>query len=200
MARQKSYHHGDLRQALLENGLSLLEEGGIEALSLRKIAARVGVSHAAPEHHFKTVRDLMSAMSAEGFKLFGQAMREAMARAETDQKSQFRAAFEGYLAFATKRPHLFRLMFSSDRLDWCQVTLLDESKDARDVLSEISLPVARRLGLDTPEGRLWVEELVWSQVHGRAHLMIDGKISSPGHHAVSAPAIGPDFAALIFPD
>lgn len=177
MARQKkSYHHGDLRQALLSEGSAMLEESGLEGLSLRKLAVRVGVSHAAPEHHFPTLKALLTAIAAEGFARFGAAMRKGMAEAADDAVSQLRGASRGYLAFATAQPHLFRLMFNANLLDWSDPRLGECGASARGVLTEICLPVARARGLDTVEGRAAVEHLVWSQIHGSAHLVIDGKV------------------------
>lgn len=199
MARQKSYHHGDLRQALIDNGIDMLEEYGLEGLTLRKLAARVGVSHAAPEHHFPTLRHLLTAFATEGFRLFGASMRSAMAQAPDDPAEQLRAASRGYLAFATTRPHLFRLMFNANRLDWQDPALGPPAKAAHAVLEEISLPVARRLNRDTPEGRAAVEQLVWSQIHGHAHLMIDGKLQQEGgtgHEPFVAPL---DLASVLLP-
>lgn len=204
MARQKSYHHGDLRQALLQAGLAMLEEVGLEGLSLRKIAARVGVSHAAPEHHFPTLKHLLNAMACEGFVLFEGTMRAEMARAEPAAAPQMRAASKGYLAFATGHPHLFRLMFNANLLDWSDPALGNAGDLGLAVLREICRPVAVRLGLDTEEGRASVEQLVWSQVHGHAHLAIDHKLPLPDSPAGLAPVLvlasGVDLAAILLPD
>jgi AcrR family transcriptional regulator len=200
MARQKSYHHGDLRQALIDTGLTMLEEHGLEGLTLRKLAARVGVSHAAPEHHFPTLRHLMTAFAVEGFRLFAASMRAAMAAASDDPAEQLRAASRGYLAFATSHPHLFRLMFTASRLDWDDPAMAQPANAARAVLEEISAPVAKRMKLDTPEGRAAVEQLVWSQIHGHAHLMIDGKLQredGTGYEPFVAPL---DLASVLLPE
>jgi AcrR family transcriptional regulator len=200
MARQKNYHHGDLRQALLEAGLAMLEEVGLEGISLRKIAARVGVSHAAPEHHFPTLKHLLNAMAGEGFRLFESAMRREMAATEPSPAPQMRAAFSGYLAFATAHPHLFRLMFNANLLDWSDPALAQAGAPGLAVLGEISRPVAIRLGLDTEIGRASVEQLVWSQVHGHAHLVIDDKLPINGAPTGPAPGSGLDLAAFLLPD
>lgn len=200
MARQKNYHHGDLRQALLQAGLSMLEEVGLEGLSLRKIAARVGVSHAAPLHHFPTLKHLLNAMACEGFRLFESAMRQEMAAAEPSAAAQMRAAFTGYLAFATAQPHLFRLMFNANLLDWSDGALEQAGGLGLGVLREICRPVAIRRGLDTEEGRASVEQLVWSQVHGHAHLAIDHKLPLIGAPAGATPAATLDLTAILLPD
>lgn len=202
MARQKSYHHGDLRQALIGTGLDMLEEQGLEGLTLRKLAARVGVSHAAPEHHFPTLRHLMTAFAVEGFRLFAASMREAMAAAPDDPAEQLRAAARGYLNFARSRPHLFRLMFTANRLDWDDPAIGPPANAAHAVLEEISWPVAKRMNMDTPEGRAAVEQLVWSQIHGHAHLMIDGKLPSEADTGTGCePFAAPlDLASVLLPD
>ncbi|KQW30947.1 hypothetical protein ASE36_01225 [Rhizobium sp. Root274] len=200
MARQKSYHHGDLRQALIDTGLTMLEEHGLEGLTLRKLAARVGVSHAAPEHHFPTLRHLMTAFAIEGFRLFAASMRSAMAEAADDPAEQLRAAARGYLAFATTHPHLFRLMFTANRLDWDDPAMAQPANAARAVLEEISRPVAKRMKLDTQEGRAAVEQLVWSQIHGHAHLMIDGKLQREDGTGCEPFAPPLDLASVLLPE
>ena len=77
MTRQNSpHHHGDLRAALIAAGIDMLEADGIAGLSLRKIAARVGVSHAAPAHHFNGKNALLVAIAAQGFRTFTDLMRQ----------------------------------------------------------------------------------------------------------------------------
>jgi AcrR family transcriptional regulator len=199
MIRQKKYHHGDLRQALIGEGLGLLEEGGLEGLSLRKIAARAGVSHAAPEHHFPTLRHLLNALAAEGFTRFAASMRDEMRASPPSPANQLRAASRGYLAFAVGSPHLFRLMFSANRLDWDDAELGRAATVSRSLLSEICRPVAEARGLDTPDGRARIEQLVWSQIHGYSHLVIDGKFMQ-ADGASCEPSVAPiDLAALLLP-
>jgi AcrR family transcriptional regulator len=200
MARRTAYHHGDLRKALVDTGLSMLEELGLKELSLRKIAARVGVSHAAPEHHFPSLRHLLNALAVEGFGSFRQSMLSHMQAQPKLPADQLRAALRGYLAFATEKPHLFRLMFNRNRLDWQDPALCEAGEAAHAVLEEISLPVARRMGLDTPEGRASVEQLVWSQIHGHAHLLVDGKLPpevATGCKPFAAPL---DLASVLLPE
>lgn len=200
MARQKAYHHGDLRQALIENGLALLEELGLEELSLRKLAARVGVSHAAPEHHFPSLRHLLNALAAEGFKAFRLSMTSEMSAAAPTAAQQLRAALRGYTAFAASNPHLFRLMFNKNRLDWDDPVLGEAGQGARDVLAEISRPVAERLGLTGVEGRLSVEHLVWAHAHGYAHLLIDQKIARASACADLSPVPPLDLVQFLLPE
>jgi AcrR family transcriptional regulator len=197
MAKQKRYHHGDLRQALVAEALGLLEEGGLEGLSLRKIAARAGVSHAAPEHHFPTLRHLLNGLATEGFKRFAASMREEMQASPAVPADQLRAATRGYLAFAVSQPHLFRLMFSANRLDWSDAELGQAATASRGLLSDICRPVAAMRGMDTPEGRACIEQLVWSQIHGYSHLVIDGKFPQGDGSACEPHVVPLDLAGLL---
>lgn len=198
MPSRKTYHHGDLRNALLAAALQLVEESGLEGLSLRKVAARVGVSHAAPEHHFPTLRHLMNALATHGFMLFTRSMAEHRAAADGAPEAQMRAATEGYLAYARAHPGLFRLMFTNNLLDWEDPALCEQAALGHMQLVEICAPASDYLGLTADADRRSLEALVWSQVHGQAHLMIDEKLPDPtGPNCPQV--VGPfDVAGLIF--
>jgi AcrR family transcriptional regulator len=166
-----------LRNALVRSALAIIERDGVDALSLRAVAADVGVSHAAPAHHFGTLKALRSALAAIGYERFAGAMRDRRSAAPPDPPAQMRAAAEGYLAFAVANPALFRLMFSADRLDWSDAALIAEARLARQQLEEICAPAAERLGIGgDAAARQALERLVWSDIHGRAHLTIDGQL------------------------
>jgi AcrR family transcriptional regulator len=114
MKAESSYHHPDLRSALVKAATAAIESGGYEILSLRELAESLGVSRAAPYRHFADRRALLAAVAAEGFERL-----TAIYNATADQKNpqaRLAAAGRGYLAFAAERPQLFRLMFVSDLL------------------------------------------------------------------------------------
>ena len=113
----KPYHHGDLRASLLLAAEMELAERGIEGFSLRSVAKRAGVSHAAPAHHFGDVQGLLTVLSAEGFRRF-QATLDARERGAVDARDRAVRAGLGYLEFALARPALFRLIFSSTKPDF----------------------------------------------------------------------------------
>ena len=187
------YHHGDLRNALVQAALSMLEKDGLDRLTLRGVAAAVGVSHAAPGHHFGTLTGLRTALAAIGYARFGASMRAERAAAPDDPAAQMRAARRGYLSFAMGQPALFRLMGSSPLLDWSDPDLDRAATTSRAELTAICAPAATRLGLTTDEARRALEHLVWSEVHGYALLRIDGQIAD-----VMAVPPSPDLAALLF--
>lgn len=192
MAKRRSYHHGDLRNALLQAALTMVEEIGLEQLSLRKVAASVGVSHAAPEHHFPSMRHLFNAMATWGFETFVRMLAEEMDKAPKEGPEILRAARRGYLGFAKAHSNVLRLMFSSGRLDWKAPELCAAADAAWNQLLELSAPAARHLGLETEDERRRLAGLIWSQIHGEAHLMIDHKLPEERE----AEAL--DMASLIF--
>lgn len=117
---EKTYHHGDLRKALLTAGEAELRETGIESFSLRKVARRAEVSHAAPTHHFKDIKGMLTALGVVGHERFLACMLHRQKIAEPDPASQLAAAGLGYVDFAERHNALFKLIFSSampDRTD-----------------------------------------------------------------------------------
>jgi AcrR family transcriptional regulator len=195
MTKKPAYHHGDLRNALIASALDILEQGGIGSLTLRGVAARAGVSHAAPAHHFRSIKSLVTTLCTIGFLRFHETIAHECAAAPADAPSQLRAANWGYLAFATGQPELFRLMFSTPASDWTDADLYAASMRARRQLAGICGPAADALGLTAPAERERLERFVWSCAHGHAHLLIEGRLSA------QSPESGSDImdvASLIF--
>ena len=198
MSGKSRYHHGDLRNALLSAALAVLDEQGFDALSLRAVAARAGVSHAAPAHHFPTLRHLLTALAAVAFTRFGDSIRAALARAEPNPRSQLAAAGDSYVGFARDHPHQFRLIFSQTRLDWTDPELQAAGLAAYQPLRDVCAPVAALRGDASDAGRRKIELMVWSSVHGYAHLMLGGQLGAPGDAAagIELPA-RPDVEGLL---
>ena len=101
-----SYHHGDLRRALLDAAASVIAESGVSGLSMRDLARRAGVSHAAPAHHFRDRAGLLTALAAEGFHLLADAMEPAGTVLD---------AGVAYVHFAVTHPAHFEVMFHPGR-------------------------------------------------------------------------------------
>ena len=116
MKDDSSYHHGDLRAALIKAATAEIERGGHENLSLRELADSVGVSRGAPYRHFADRRALLAAVAADGFERLTAIYRKAMMGSGKTPQDRLAAAGRGYLRFAAKRPQMFRLMFVSDLL------------------------------------------------------------------------------------
>jgi AcrR family transcriptional regulator len=109
----RPYHHGALRDALLEQAQALLAEQGLSAVSLRELARRAGVSHSAPERHFSNRQALLDALTVRGFTLLAIAIRQALADHGDQLQDGFRAVARAYVSFALDNAALLELMFAS---------------------------------------------------------------------------------------
>ena len=174
------YHHGDLRAALLQAAERVLGETGLDAFSLRRVAKEVGVSHAAPAHHFSDVEGLLTALAAEAFRRFVQAM-EARQRDETAPMARLQASGLGYLDFARERPALFRLMFG-----WTRVIADDPALEAAAEAAwrHLADGVAAVRGAHPDDDPSAHEAAlgVWATVHGLAELMSVGDLKMFAGH------------------
>jgi AcrR family transcriptional regulator len=110
---RRPYHHGNLREALLQAGRETLRERGAAALSLRELAREVGVSHGAPRRHFADRGALLDALALAGFARLGSTLRAASEDADGDLDDQLRALARAYIAFATADAALLELMFAA---------------------------------------------------------------------------------------
>ncbi|MGW5454412.1 TetR/AcrR family transcriptional regulator [Nocardia sp. NPDC003979] len=111
MTPDRPYHHGNLRQAVLEQATPVVRDRGASELSLRELAAAVGVSHAAVRRHFPDRRQLHDALAVEGFALLGGRLRDAV-DAAPDYRARIRSLARAYLDFVTSEANLAELMFA----------------------------------------------------------------------------------------
>ena len=116
MYERQTYHHGDLRDALVRAARTILEKQGLAALSLRGAARAAGVSPAAPYHHFPDKHSLLDAVAVQGFDALTSAMDKRMAK-KKDPSARLDASGVGYVVFALENPALFRLMFGGEEQD-----------------------------------------------------------------------------------
>ncbi|MFD2647863.1 TetR/AcrR family transcriptional regulator [Devosia albogilva] len=160
------YHHGNLRQALLEAALVLLERDGEAGLGLRDLARAVGVSPAAPYRHFASRAALLEALAVTGYRRFTEAM-EAVAASDTLDPAT--AMGRTYVKFALDNPNLFRLMFSPqlkrDKLPGLRMAADAAFRTLRHVI-----------GGDVRANRV-AALAAWARVHGLAVLLLDGQIA-----------------------
>src|SRR5450631_2002485 len=111
------YHHGALRDALLEAAERVLERDGLSGLTLRAVAREAGVSHAAPTHHFGDLTGLVSELAAIGFRRFNAAMVAAVAGEHVPMEKALARA-RAYVGYAQANPGMYGLMFRTERLDY----------------------------------------------------------------------------------
>lgn len=160
------YHHGDLRSALIEEGLKRLSEGQAEDLSLRELARNVGVSATAVYRHFPDKSALLGALAAVGDERLADAFASAMAKAKPGRDA-FNAMGRAYVRFALANPSLFRMMMSAAS----GKTHLFASRGRQMLVDGIQEMGGGKLDKAQAEIRIL---RAWAIVHGLAMLMLDG--------------------------
>ncbi|MFI7102891.1 TetR/AcrR family transcriptional regulator [Streptomyces sp. NPDC050161] len=160
---QRSYHHGDLRRAIVDATVQAITESGPADWSLRDVARRAGVSHAAPAHHFGDKAGLLTAIATEGFELFA----EALTRAGAD----FLEVGTAYVRFAVGHRAHFEVMFRPELYHPDDPAVSAARDRARDVLAQ----GARTLTTDKAQERT-AALAAWSLVHGLSTLWLSGAL------------------------
>ncbi|UFW46881.1 MULTISPECIES: TetR/AcrR family transcriptional regulator [Bradyrhizobium] len=171
------YHHGALREALLQAAERVLERDGLGGLTLRAVAREAGVSHAAPTHHFGDLTGLVSELAAVGFRQFNAAMASSCEAAATPLERAL-ARPKAYVAYAQAHPGMYGIMFRTERLDYSRPSLQEAAE-------------ASFAGLANAIGAMRQEQIsgdaltlnqgaaiarAWSMVHGFTMLLLDGRL------------------------
>jgi AcrR family transcriptional regulator len=190
-AETGSYHHGDLRRALIRAAVEELEERGIEQFTLRSCARRAGVSHAAPAHHFGDVTGLLSAVAAEAYERLAASMRRQVEKAEPGSIEHPVAAALGYVLFAIESPGEFQLMFRRERLNADDPALRATAAQSFGLAAGA---VAAYLPASDPADPVLSRRVVglWALAHGVASLFIAGQLGSLSRAKRLAQAMLPD--------
>lgn len=177
---RSTYHHGDLRNALLRAAAELAESDGPEAVTIRSAARRVGVTPTAAYRHFSGHQELLAAVRDEAMASLGRAIRHCLDRLSEsgdpvlDAVRRSAATGRGYVRFAVSEPGLFRTAFVRST---AQPPPRDEqSHDDPFALLASSLDDLVKVGYLAPESRPMAEFAVWSAVHGLAVMLIDGAL------------------------
>jgi AcrR family transcriptional regulator len=173
------YHHGDLASALLDAGEAELADKGIEAFSLRGVAKRAGVSHAAPAHHFRDVNGLLTAIAARGFERFVARQEDFRRQAPDTPRARLVASGVGYVVFAQEHPALFRLMFGSSRPDFADAGLGSAAAAAHADLARHVAAITGRDPAAQPDPQAMADvACVWALAHGLADLLVAGRLAA----------------------
>jgi AcrR family transcriptional regulator len=181
--RRRPYHHGNLRAALVDAALELVEREGAEALTLRAVARAAGVSPAAPYRHFTDKRALLAAVAEEGFRLLASALRGA-GDAGPDPRARVRARGLAYVGFATRHPSHFRVMFGRELADRSGYPgLQDAAQAAFDALVE-GVMDAQKAGAMREGDPRELGLTAWAAMHGLAMLFLDGRLQSLYGHPI----------------
>jgi AcrR family transcriptional regulator len=173
----KKYHHGDLKNALIEAGIEILSKEGVPGLSLRKVAQKAGVSHAAPYAHFKDKQALIAAISTEGHKKFHAMIKQVMEEHPDDPLRQFVETAWAYVVFGLDESAHFRITFSSAvEKERDYPALVEMIRRNFALLRELIMRCQVAEILDPGEPDL-VSVGVWGLVHGFVSLLQEGQVS-----------------------
>ena len=177
------YHHGDLRGTLLNAANILLKETGIEGLSLRKLADKVGVSRTAPYHHFTDKNQLLCAIAEQGFVRWQQDAEFIFNQTDLPPKEKYRQFFHGYISYAADNPELYDLMFG--RTIWKQNSATNELRDVAYPSFHYQVSMTKKWQsqglMPNGEDALRLSQVTWGTMHGIARLLIDGIYADRSH-------------------
>ncbi len=177
MPKKKTYHHGDLKNALINAGVEILAKDGVSGLSLRKVALKAGVSHSAPYSHFVDKQALIAAISTEGFRQLYERVSAVADEYKTKPSRQMIEVAWAYVQFALDDRDRFKVMFSD---------VLEKEKEYPEFIAESqrNFQLLRMIvEANQASGKLrsgpsdLVALSVWGIVHGFVMLLLEGQIS-----------------------
>lgn len=166
----RRYHHGDLRRAIEETTLSIIESDGVNSVSLRAVARRLGVTEAAPYHHFASKSELLAALAANAYRGLHERMIAAVSQAGDDPYARLLAAGRSYVDYGLQSSGRFRIMFGEHMTELAaHVDVYAAAHPTRLMLHQL---VSDCVGQDNKDA-LAIENAVWSLVHGITWLMLE---------------------------
>lgn len=174
---RRAYHHGDLRATLLDEVEAIIREQGIGVVSIREVARRARVSHAAPAHHFGNKSGLLTAFAVQGYERLAEMVQAMVAAARATSPPDVLAAMgRAYVTFAVDNPEHFGVMFPGDLLDQQDPAYITASDRCFGPLVDV-VRRAEQEGylMDDP---MLVAASAWSIVHGLASLWLSGRVQA----------------------
>ena len=191
------YHHGDLRRQLIGAAEEIILERGVDGFTLREAARRAGVSPAAPAHHFKDARGLLSEVALLGFQEFGDALLAADRRGGNDPQKRLYEQGLAYVTFALKNPARFQLMFAPGKCDMRYSNLGEVADRSFNVLeSAVRAASGLKPNQEMTTDAYGLLMAMWSIVHGFAHLALGGQLDRAARSRGGKDAILKSFLPL----
>ena len=184
--RATRYHHGDLRRALIDTALAMVTEEGAWNFTLREVARRAGVSHAAPYNHFEEKSALLAEVAALGFESLRRTMETAARRHPRSARQAFAGIADAYVRFGVDHPAHYRLMFGAELAEKARYPALQAASDAAFAVLTGVLERGQSSGQVRREAVRDQALAAWSLVHGLTTLFIDQRLSFLGVSTVDA--------------
>ena len=177
MPRKKSYHHGDLKNALIKAGADILSREGVSALSLRKVAQKAGVSHAAPYAHFTDKQALIAAISTEGYKKLYEKIAQVAEQYRSDPLRRLVEASWAYVQFALDEPDHFKVTLSGmieQEQDY--PAFVETARQTFSLVVEI-VTQCQQAGILRTGDSVLTAVSVWALIHGFVTLLLENQVS-----------------------
>ena len=181
---KRGYHHGNLKQALVDATLELIEQKGPQGFTMAEAAKAAGVSAAAPSRHFSGKEELIAELALQGFEIFADLMDYAFKTGAPSALASFEATGRAYLAFARRHPGHYIAMFESGVRINSNPDLANASNRAMAVLSRAAQDLLNRLPADKRPPASMVSQHIWAMSHGVVELFARGE---PGARAPFSP-------------
>jgi AcrR family transcriptional regulator len=169
-----AYHHGNLREVLLDAAAEAVEEEGLAALSLRALARKIGVSHGAPARHFPDKTALLTALATEALDRFQAAMREAGEKGDSALE-RYRAIGRCYVRFAIENPAYFHIVGRPEFYSAGDEAFSRGYQEFFDTMSEAAAAAQRESGVQELDPQAFLIS-TWAMAHGLATLWLDGTL------------------------
>ena len=167
------YHHGNLREVLLEKAVEVIEEDGIGALSLRAVARRAAVSHGAPAHHFSDKAGLLTALATQSMEHFAAALSKAAREAGDSALDRLGAIGRAYVRFAAQNPAYFSIVTRFELIRRGDAAFAESYQATFDLVKD-AVVAAQREGWRRSLDPTALVMACWSSVHGLSTLYLDG--------------------------
>lgn len=174
-----AYHHGDLKNALIQTGLGIIEKEGVKALTLRRVARETRVSHAAPYRHYKNKESLLVDLAVAGFDRLSEQFEEVLAGFDGGPAEKAACLGKAYIRFAVEHPHLYSLMFG-DHIK--AKTRHPGFFQAYDRMYKMFLDIVQQAASRPAADAAITVITVWAAVHGYVTFILD---NSPDPHVGS---------------
>jgi AcrR family transcriptional regulator len=165
----------DLRQKVLQASLALIDEGGLDRLSMREAARKAGVSHQAPYHYFADREAILAAIAGEGFAKLGQALMRAAEGAGADAGKAVEAMGRAYVDFALRHPAYFQVMFRADAVPLERYPEARKQED--EAFGRLVEGIDKALAGQPAETSRKLAIASWALVHGLATLILEGSLA-----------------------
>lgn len=178
--KQGNYHHGDLRRAVIDMALQLIADQGIESLTLREIAQRVGVSRMAPYRHFENKAVLLAVLAQEGFQALYIHLQKVLAQSSDQPLERLQELGVAYILYAVENPVHYRVMFDSSLSDrTIYPPLYQTAVKNFECLVQVLIECQQAMLIREGDPKQ-LAQINWALVHGLSMLLIDRQFATMG--------------------